>query len=226
MVQIQNAVDPGSGVNEDITVIGEEYAILLDGATGLTEESSTDGPTDGRWYVEALSEELTDRIPQTERLSTAAEMSIEAVRDRYNALTGAVSPPPEAVPSASGAIIDWSDGELTYFILGDCSVILQTNTSVIPVIGGGPRTLDERVLDRMIALREANPELSQEALWDQVTPLLREHRTRKNTPDGYWVFSLNPEAVNYAMEGGGNSTVRDGVCGRLHGRCRAATGTV
>ncbi|WP_330632258.1 hypothetical protein [Halocatena halophila] len=202
MVRIQYAVDAGSGVNEDITAIGEEHAILLDGATGLTEESYTDGPTDGRWYVEALSEELSDRIPQTDSLSRAAERAIGAVQEQYNAATSAVSPPPEAVPSASGAIIDWSGGELTYFILGDCSAILQTATSVIPVIGRGPRTLDEQVLDRMIELREADPELTQEELWDRVIPQLREHRMLKNDPDGYWVFSLDPEAVNYAMEGG------------------------
>lgn len=200
MANIEQRVVCGSPPNEDLVWTGEGVALVLDGATGLTDTQYTDAESDGRWYVETLSDEIQDRIVSDEPLTRIVEASIEVVSDRFAEFTGNATLQRHEKPSAAGAIVRWDGETVEYLVLGDCSVILETADRTVPVLGEGPRELDDRVVEHMEELRaEATEQISYGELRERVDDMLIEHRKQMNEQDGYWTLGQTPEAVQYAL---------------------------
>jgi hypothetical protein len=200
MVNIEQRVLSGSPPNEDYVWTDDGAAIVLDGATGLTDATYTDAESDGRWYVETLSHEIQQRIATEKSLARVVEASIGAVSDRFEELTGAEKPEKHERPSGAGAVIRWQGEMLEYFVLGDCSVILETEDGTIPVLGKGPRDLDNQVVDRIESIRaESTEPVSYTEVRERVDDMLVKHRRMMNEEDGYWTLGQTPEAVRYAQ---------------------------
>lgn len=202
MAKIQQETRKGSSVNEDLVWTDDGAAIVLDGATGLTDRTFTDRESDGQWYVETLTEEIEKRIYDNSPLSDVVATAIDNLATRYDKLTGTTTLEEHEIPSAAGVIFRWTNDELEYFVLGDCSLVVQTSDEIIPIIGDGPRDLDQRVVDEMVTIREQREEISYQELRAQVQPLLIKHRKMKNQPNGYWALGLNADAVTHAKRGG------------------------
>ncbi|WP_058367727.1 hypothetical protein [Haloparvum sedimenti] len=203
MVTVQSHVRPGGAVNEDLVRTHGNAVVVLDGATGLSDRSVTDAASDGRWYVEALAEELGDRIDEGggRGLRDLASEAVAAVADRYGDHPGAAEQDSHEVPSAAGAVLRWDD-DLEYLVLGDCGVVVDAGPESRAVLGEGPRELDRRVVEEMVAIREAaDGAVSYESLRERVHPMLVDHRKRKNREGGYWTFGLDPSAVDHAATG-------------------------
>ncbi len=201
MAKIQQETRKGSSTNEDLVWTDDGAAIVLDGATGLTNRSFTDCDSDGQWYVETLTEEIEKRIYDNSPLSDVVAAAIDDLATRYNELTDTATLEEHEIPSAAGAIFRWTDDELEYFVLGDCSLVIQTSDETIPIVGDGPRDLDQRVVDEMVSIREQQAEISYQELRAQVQPLLVKHRKMKNQPNGYWALGIDNEAVKHAIMG-------------------------
>ncbi|WP_152040247.1 protein phosphatase 2C domain-containing protein [Salinigranum salinum] len=202
MVDVQSTVRAGVSTNEDLVWTGDNAAIVLDGATGLGDRQVSDAESDAQWYVNALCEALRDRIESDEELSAVAASAVERVADEYAELSGPAAAEKHEVPSGAGAVCRWDDGSLEYLVLGDCSVVVDRDDGVDPVLGEGPRELDARVVDEMVAIRErADGYVSYSDLREHVKSLLVEHRKQMNEPGGYWTFGFDPEAVDHAETG-------------------------
>jgi hypothetical protein len=202
MVDVQSTVRAGVSVNEDLVWTGENAAIVLDGATGLGDRQVSDAESDAQWYVNALCGALRDRIGRDEELSAVAANAVERVADEYAALSGTATGERHEVPSGAGAVCRWDDESFEYLVLGDCSVVVSADDGIDPVIGEGPRELDDRVVEEMVSIRErADERVSYEELRARVRPLLVDHRKRMNEPDGYWTFGFDPRAVDHAKTG-------------------------
>lgn len=203
MAEIQQETRKGSAVNEDLVWTDDGAAIVLDGATGLTDRTFTDVKSDGKWYVQTLAEEIRERIHNDTSLTDIVAAAIDNVATRYGEHTGTTKLEEHEIPSAVGVIVRWTSERLEYFVLGDCSLIVQTETETIPIIGDGPRDLDQRVVEEMKSIREEEGDIPYRELRARVDPLLIEHRKMKNQPDGYWALGVDTDAVSHAKRGGG-----------------------
>lgn len=199
---VDERLDPGTQPNEDLVWVGERSAIVLDGATGLTDTQYTEAESDGLWYVESLLDELQGRIQSPESLGHVVTESIEGVAKRFEAYPENADVGPDQRPSAAGAILRSNGDVVEYFVLGDCSVIFETNEAVMPVIGEGPRELDSRVRQRMNQLRgDASRPIPYPELRELVDDMLIRHREQMNKPGGYWTLSMTLEATEHAHTG-------------------------
>lgn len=199
MPDTDSLVLPGGDINEDLVRFHGDAVVVLDGATGLTERTITDAQSDGRWYVETLAEELTARLDADETLADIAAAAVTALADRYDDHPRSEAVDPHEEPSAAGVVLRWNRSEIEYLVLGDCSVVFETDDGTRAILGEGPREFDRKVVEEMVAIREASDEeVGYESLRNEVHPMIVDHRKQKNEPGGYWTFGLDPEAVDHA----------------------------
>jgi hypothetical protein len=218
MLETDSLVVSGGNVNEDLVRFQGDAVVILDGATGLTERTITDAPTDGRWYVEALAEELTARLDSDDSLTDIAATAVTALAERYEDHSGLRAVESHEQPSAAGVILRWNRSQIEYLVLGDCSVVFETDSGTRSILGEGPRELDKKVVEEMVAIRDASEEqIGYESLRSQVHSMIVDHRKQKNEPDGYWTFGLDPEAVDHAEAGSVSTETTEFVYGFTDG---------
>lgn len=200
MAVVRTRVDRGFGVNEDLVWTDDDAAVVLDGATVLSERQYTGAESDARWYVEALRDELAARLAADAPLPEIAAEAIGEMDARLAAATDGADLDAEAVPAASGVLVRWGRGRLEYLCLGDCGLVVEKTEGVQPVIGVKEQLPDRRVVRELAAMRELDS-VDGEEPFELVRPMLVAHRRLQNQPDGYWVFSTAPEAVDHATRG-------------------------
>ena len=198
--KIATISEAGGNYNEDIAHVVSNAAWVLDGATGLSQENHMPGDSDAKWYVEAWDTYLTDAVTISDNsLEEIVLAGIAKVNDEYRQILGGKAIEEIDVPSSGIALIRWGKEELEYFILGDCQLWIMKNESVEKIADYKLPLLDDEVSKRMntyikqgIAASEARNKIKQ---------LLIENRLLKNKKNGYWILSLDQEAVAHAISG-------------------------
>lgn len=187
--------------NEDVATLTEAGAWVIDGATGLNDCTYTSASTDGQWFAQQFDALLRDRIGRDEELSDIVVDCIEDVRERYYSIAG--SDDIDKVTEPSGAIAiarPLGETELEFFVLGDCSVVAtHPDNTATEIHGEGPREYDEKAVEKLSELVQEGH--SHEEAFEEIKPMLREHRRLKNTPEGYWGLGFSTEAVAHARTG-------------------------
>lgn len=203
-------VDGGSGVNEDRVGQARRAAWVLDGATGLTDDSFTDAASDGAWFVDRFDRALSATVTDVERsLSEIVTECIETVASDFAALVSEDDVDDAALPSGALALARWDETSLEYFVLGDCSLAVAHEDELVTHFGEGPRELDDEVVREMQSLLTEQGYSYGEAR-EAVSDTLAAHRRLKNEPDGYWTLGLEPDAVDHATIGSHpRSTIED-----------------
>lgn len=187
--------------NEDIATFTESGAWVIDGATGLTNQTYTSASTDGQWFAQQFDDHLRDRIDRNEELSNIVLDSIKDVREKYYSIAGSNDINKVTEPSGAIAIVrPHPETELEFFVLGDCSVVAShSNDTTTDIFGEGPREYDKKAIEKLSGLvRDGR---SHREAFEEIKPMLREHRRLKNTPDGYWGLGFSTEAVEHARTG-------------------------
>lgn len=196
----------GSTPNDDraggVTGSNRGHAWVIDGATGLGAQTYVPGAeSDAAWLASRLDQLFKD-LPQTsEPVRVALRRVIGRVRDDYLLATASRTVPDFAIPSAAALYCGWEQSghriHVRFSGLGDCSAIVQENCGSIQTVGdlrkGGS---DASLLDRF---RAFHGDASEEAR-DELNAFLRERRSKMNRTDGYWVFSISPEAAKHLDE--------------------------
>lgn len=206
MVGIDTAVDGGAGTREDLVGTADSAAWVLDGTSGFGERSFTPGPTDGRWYVEAMDRAFRERLHADASLTDVVAESIAAVaRDLAEHVPDAADASLETavkrheLPACTVSLVRWDDAELEYLVLCDATVAYATAD------GDAERVSTPGVLDRIDAetqrLRARTDSGDDDEPADVVTEQLRRTRAYANTPGGYWVAHQNPLAATFASTG-------------------------
>lgn len=199
----------GGGVNEDRVGSTDNAVWVLDGATGLTEESYTDSASDGAWYVDAIDEALRARIGESDTVADAVRGAVESVAADFEASVDDESVDEAALPSGAIAAVRADDaGGVEYFVLGDCGVVFGPDDDPTVVLGEGPRELDAKAVAEMRTHLDSGAEYEEARAAIQDT--LEAHRRMKNEAGGYWTLGLDPAAVEHA------------AAGRVSGRERSA----
>lgn len=178
----------GGTNNQDRYVIGDDFAIVLDGATALADDRSHDAG----WFAEKLGGAIADRLSGTRPLPEVVESAIRDVRDVHG-LTPATS------PTSTVAIARWSGENVESYALGDSSVILLMSD------GSELVCTDRRLSAIAPEIRDAyRQRLAAGHSFDEthaklLTGLQRYQAEVRNTPEGYWIAGADPEAGRHGL---------------------------
>ncbi len=190
MLTIKDSICLGCANGEDSCGWGENFAFVIDGASGLTGVHVTDSKTDARWLAESLAAFLQETLGDPEREMTeiflAAAECLKRAYDAFWQQAGRADLP--EYPSASVAAVRIRGGQAEYFGLGDCTVVVESPAGKREVIAEEKLSaLDKQVIDHMMQLSrqtgcsvlEARKRLNHE---------LVANRKLCNRPEGYWIF--------------------------------------
>lgn len=178
--------------NEDFTGAVPTAAVLLDGA-GIpgTESICRHGVA---WYAGRLGGSLLGLLslnPDPDRgLPALLAEAIERVTDEHRDTCDIASP---ISPSATVAVLRLSEGHVEYLVLGD-SVLVLDRTDGAPLVVSDPR---EEIISRPYRSTLATlPEGG-----EKYRRVLRDLRTHRNRPGGFWLAKENPGAAREAITG-------------------------
>lgn len=176
-MQITHATESTPGrPNEDYAVCGDDWAVVLDGATAVP-GADTGCIHDVRWLVHHLAAAVTrhlvlDSAPLPDLLAA----SIEETRAAHSATCDLGNPDS---PSSTISIVRARGDVLDYLTLGDSPIVVCT--------------ADQRIItaidDQLAHLPGGRP-YSVELV-----------RSLRNQPGGFWVASTSPDAAYHAVTG-------------------------
>lgn len=187
-VTVTAATLAGGDNNQDRYVIGDNFAIVLDGATSIAGDRSHDPG----WFAEQLGNAITEHINGPHTLPQVVEHAIRAVRDRHH-LT------PESSPTSTVAIARWADDVIETYVLGDSTVALLMTD------GSEAVRTDTRLSAVAPDIRAAyRDRLAHGHGYDQthhqILASMQDHQAkRRNTPEGYWIAGAEPSAGRHGM---------------------------
>lgn len=192
-------------VNEDLYGMNGEYAWVLDGMTGHRAEPRTPGETEGQWYVEQLDEAFTQLTGSGASLASVARDAIAIVRDQFRAVTEREHSDTPDSPAAAGVLVrrvQTADGpdEIEYLIIGDCTLVINKANTVVRVTDGRPAPREQEQIEAMQRAFDAGA-TTPAAARNRVEDVFVTNKRNLNTVGEYWMFSLDPEAVEHALIG-------------------------
>lgn len=187
---------PGSAerVNEDAFGSEGAFAWVIDGATGIGDFECLDAGSDAAWLSATASVLLAERIAGGGgdlRALLAATMADLAAR-----FAGETVRPPVARhqrPTAAILLARFDDNGIDVIELGDCAMVARGGDGRVASVGAGRagRVAEQAAAKRM---RDHGATLGH----PEVRRRMQAGRDRHNTPDGYWIFGLDPEAAEHA----------------------------
>lgn len=172
--EVFTETSPTHQVNEDFVLAGQDFVIVLDGATpvaGLETGCIHDVP----WLVRRLGLALAQGLTASGDVSLVdiLERAIQRVCDAH-ADTCDLDDPNS--PSSTVALLRVRGGRADYLALADSSVVFRmSDGSILPVTDDRLDRLDDYSVAGVAAAR--------------------------NTPEGFWVASTKPEAARHAVTG-------------------------
>ncbi len=183
--------------NEDLVRVTGDYVLVMDGSTNLG--MYQDLP-DARWFVQAFADAFA-RYFSKEDPRSAMLAAMEQLRQEYMALTGRDPLLETALPSASFCLAYEQGEELVIALLGDCTALVYPRAGKPQMLyQDGVEQADNRVLQQMVALsRQEGISVARTVQLPRIQAMLRENRSRMNTPQGYWILSFDPTAVAHTQ---------------------------
>lgn len=204
-VGIYGESEPGSpeSPNQDCWGHVENAVWVIDGATNLDNIALSPGGDDGEWIASALNKFLLET--KWSEYASVADVVREAIGTLWQQYMPWLDRAPNkssTAPSAAIAVVRRLDrSRLEYFVLGDCSITLFdpatwteqyfTNQDIIALDAVAIAELESLMLSGL-SFAEARQGISK---------TLRKNRSLMNTPGGYWIVSLDPEAPKHATQG-------------------------
>ena len=182
--------------NEDLFCSTPTQALLMDGSTNLGLYG--DMP-DASWFVEEFSRAFLKLSPERaaeERLA----LSVDAVADRCTEKTGTDPRTTNLTPSACLLLVEEAGELLEFYALGDCTAVVYYRD------GRQPEQLRDDRIDAfdgkaLAAAREMAAKTGMDLLdtvkTDAIRAILKDNRSKMNTPEGYWILAFSREALSH-----------------------------
>lgn len=175
--------------NEDFAGAVPSGMVLVDGAGGIAgaEEVCHHGVT---WYATRLGGALLGALSQDRSLRDVLAEGIERVTDEHRDTCDVAH---SISPHAAVAMLRFSGGLVEHLVLGD-AVVIVGRAGGDPFVAHDPR---EVVIARSFETRLKGIPVGS----DEYRRLLRELRTRRNSPGGFWVAKDDPRVADEAVTG-------------------------
>jgi len=193
--------DGSSMINEDVANLNKHGAWILDGATGLNGKNLIDKDSDAKWYVKQWDEYVNKNFHRTDiDLKRIVKEGINIVKDKYYNRVKDKSIKSLDLPSSSIVLTRWIKDTLEYFILGDCTLIIENNNKLNVIKDDSVTKLDNKVFQAMDEIMKKEGKTLPEAK-KEVNNLIVRNRLLKNTNEGYWILGFDAEAVDRGLYG-------------------------
>ena len=189
----------GSGeYNEDIVRVCKYGAWILDGSTGLNKKNLISKESDAKWYVSWWDKYLYENINKDKSLKTIVCEGIENIKQEYLSTLAGIRLEKLDMPSASVAIVKFYKDKVEYFLLGDCTIVINDTNENIILKDDGVCKFDNMIFEKMKKLNK-NKSLSVKDKKDILLPYIIENRQKKNREEGYWILEFDELAVEKSM---------------------------
>ncbi len=183
--------DRGNAVNEDFVACGDEFGVLLDGASGLAQEQlfAGEAPSDAYWLSHVAGTEAARLLQSGASCLEAAHGAYELVARRYTKriATAHIAPDPLLAPSATIALARVTAHTVELLWMGDSPLVVVLRDGMDVLFDPQIRALDAKALARAKTLRQL-PGNEGKPARELVRDMLAHHRTLRNQPDGYRIF--------------------------------------
>lgn len=190
----------GSGeYNEDIVRVCKYGAWILDGSTGLNKKNLISKESDAKWYVSWWDKYLYENINKDKSLKTIVCEGIENIKQEYLSTLAGIRLEKLDMPSASVAIVKFYKDKVEYFLLGDCTIVINDINENIILKDDGVCKFDNMIFEKMKKLNNNNKSLSVKDKKDILLPYIIENRLKKNSEEGYWILEFDELAVEKSM---------------------------
>ena len=189
----------GSGeYNEDIVRVCKYGAWILDGSTGLNKKNLISKESDAKWYVSWWDKYLYENINKDKSLKTIVCEGIENIKQEYLSTLAGIRLEKLDMPSASVAIVKFYKDKVEYFLLGDCTIVINDTNENIILKYDRVCKFDNMIFEKMKKLNK-NKSLSVKDKKDILLPYIIENRLKKNSEEGYWILEFDELAVEKSM---------------------------
>jgi hypothetical protein len=174
--------------NEDWAWADESIIVVLDGGTARTETGCVHGVP---WYAARLGESIVEATARTGLRAVLAH-AIRSVAERHGSCD--LSHP--ATPSAAAAIVTRTGDDLEYLVLGDITIVAETDEGISVVV-------DERVDATARPERDEADRHPYGSPEKQAALLTMKHAelAARNSSGGYWVAAQDDRVVGEALAG-------------------------
>ncbi|MHC1747827.1 MAG: protein phosphatase 2C domain-containing protein [Cellulosilyticaceae bacterium] len=189
-------------VNEDYYRLSKNYAWLLDGASGLTENKLTLAPTDAKWLVEAIDNTLQEKIAQTDQtLVKIVQETMDCVSHEFLSSIEGKKYEKYELPSSTLCLVRENANKLEYYSIGDSFILIKMKTGEVIQIYDTPLTQMEETALRKLQELSKEKKLPLVKCRPFVQEMLIGYRKLKNTQEGYWVFSIEDNDASKGIYG-------------------------
>ena len=192
----------GDKINEDIVYTTNNYGWVIDGATGLNNKNLTGSRSDAYWFVNEWNKYLKENISDNSiSIKEIIIKGIECISNKFYQIVTLKHIDKVDLPSASIAIVRINNEVLEYFLLGDCTLVLENNK-------GKSLIIKQELLDKLdnkakieMAKLMINKGMNFIEAKQEINSLLVKHRLLKNTPNGYWTLEFDKNAIENSLCG-------------------------
>ncbi|MFR0689460.1 protein phosphatase 2C domain-containing protein [Enterobacterales bacterium AE_CKDN230030158-1A_HGKHYDSX7] len=179
----------GSPVNDDAIGHTATAAWVLDGATSLG-RGLVGGDSDARWLAQSANGHL-QRLLEEQPYRPAEDLLAllqAGIAEDFQSDSGVAVSLELNLPTACLSLLRLlGDGSLELLNLCDTCIHLAWDDGRVESFGDTPlEAIDRQSVERLLALREANPEWDHARLWQASRDWVRRNRALANTPEGYW----------------------------------------
>lgn len=183
----------GNQVNEDYVAVGSTYAVLLDGASGITGTRVLPhhSGSDARWFSHFVGGRICEYLDASRGIVDSIRLAVDDSRD-YIGEHG-VTDNEELFPSSTLVTASVSGDSVDIVSLGDSPVFTcLKDGSLVTMSDARIAELDQAAVDAMVDCSRgcAMTGVQKRA---SVNDILLANRQLKNKPEGYWI--LDPTGV-------------------------------
>jgi serine/threonine protein phosphatase PrpC len=186
--------------NDDAYGHAGRLAVVLDGATSLSDAPLLPGGGDAAWLARLGAERLAAHAHLgAEAALAAAALDAEAAYERERSRAPADN---WEIPFASMMLVETLDGgDLGAFWFGDCAALIVRPGEAAQVVGEAfdKRAAEAGAAARLAASHGVNPAGTYNR--EQFLPALRAARARYNTEGGPWIFGPTRHCAARARRG-------------------------
>lgn len=180
--------------NEDFISYNDNYAFVLDGASGLKQNIISEA-SDANWYVTTFASYLEKYIEKN-NVKQAVRKALKDISKDIDKYSKNIKSKLD-VPSACIALVKENKYDFEFFVLGDCSIIYGNKKEQTLITNEDIKNLDTEKIEKMISLsKEKNINVSD--AYELVVPDLQKQRLLKNVPNGYYILDVDDVAVEHA----------------------------
>lgn len=183
----------GNQVNEDYVAVGSTYAVLLDGASGITGTRVLPhhSGSDAQWFSHFVGDRICEYLDASRGIDDSIRLAVDDSRD-YIGEHG-VTANEDLFPSSTLVVVSVSGDSVDIVSLGDSPVFIGLKDGSLAIMSDSRiAELDQAAVDAMVDHSRGSVMTGVQKR-AAVNDTLLANRQLKNKPDGYWI--LDPSGV-------------------------------